>query len=90
MAALEYMEKQLQKHRLNYDRELLRGVSEEMLYNIALKISYYKAAVDALRVNEVVRCKECKHWDEEEQECIHWYGFRSDDFCSYGERKDNG
>ena len=49
MTALEYMEKQLQKHRLNYDRELLRGVPEEMLYNIALKITYYKAAVDALR-----------------------------------------
>ena len=30
-------------------KELLRGVPEEMLYNIALKISYYKAAVDALR-----------------------------------------
>ena len=49
MTTLEYMEKQLKKHRLNYERELYRGVSEEMLYNIALKISHYKAAVEALR-----------------------------------------
>ena len=43
--------------------------------------------VDAV---EVVRCKDCTEWDEKEQECSHWYGFRADDFCSYGERKDNG
>ena len=49
MTALEYMEKQLQKHRANYERELLRGVPEEMLLNIALKCGYYKAAVEALR-----------------------------------------
>ena len=59
MTALEYMEKQLKKHRLNYDRELLRGLSEEMRYNIALKISYYKAAVEALRNSEAVRIG---HW----------------------------
>ena len=49
MTALEYMEKQLQKHRMNYERELNRGVPEDMLFNIALKCGYYKAAVDALR-----------------------------------------
>ena len=49
MTALEYMEKQLQKHRMNYERELNRGVPEDMLFNIAMKCSYYKAAVDALR-----------------------------------------
>ena len=52
MTALEYMEKQLQKHRANYERELLRGAAEDVLYNIALKASYYKAAVDALRERE--------------------------------------
>ena len=52
LTALEYMEKQLQKHRLNYERELMRGVSEEMLYNIALKCDYYKSAVEALRERE--------------------------------------
>lgn len=49
MNALEYMEKQLQKHKANYAREFARGVPEEMLTNIALKVSYYKSAVEALR-----------------------------------------
>ena len=52
MTALEYMEKQLQKHRLNYDRELKRGATEDMLFNIALKCSHYWNAVEALRERE--------------------------------------
>ena len=50
--------------------------------------------VDAV---EVVRCKDCKHWRENTLWCdmnsrdrgenFNWY---EDDFCSYGERKDNG
>ncbi len=44
--------------------------------------------VDAV---EVVRCKDCKHYDEADSfNCK--YAFmklrRPDDFCSYGERKD--
>ena len=41
----------------------------------------------------VVRCWECTEFDETEHECSHWYGFRENDFCSYGKRKegaDNG
>ncbi len=49
MTALEYMENQLIKNRLNFDREFGRGAPEEMLNNIRLKISYYEAAVEALR-----------------------------------------
>lgn len=47
--ALEYMKKQLHKHRMNYKREAARGVSEEMLHNIEKKIGYYEAAVKALK-----------------------------------------
>lgn len=54
MTALEYMEKQLQKHRNNYDCELLRGVPEEMLQNIGRKVGYYEAAVDALKMSAYV------------------------------------
>lgn len=52
--------------------------------------------VDAV---EVVRCRECKHCDPENQHCDHHMGTaaplrrKPDDFCSYGERKegaDNG
>lgn len=35
----------------------------------------------------VVRCKECKYWDVEVNECGDWCGFHKDDFCSYGERR---
>ena len=48
----------------------------------------------------LVRCKECKHWNEEKGRCdkhsyfyndgMYWDIFNEDDFCSYGERKDNG
>lgn len=38
-------------------------------------------------VVEVVRCKDCTEWDKNECECSHWYGFKENDFCSYGERK---
>ena len=41
----------------------------------------------------VVRCKDCKHWCEDTLSCMcgnhyddNWY---AEDFCSYGERKDN-
>ena len=48
-------------------------------------------AVDAV---EVVRCRECKHCDQENHHCDHHMGTaaplrrKPDDFCSYGERKD--
>lgn len=40
-------------------------------------------------VKKVVRCKDCTEWDKDEGECSHWYGFHENDFCSYGERRDN-
>ena len=49
MTALEYMEKQVQKHSKNFHREFDRGVPKEQLYDIIAKIGYYKAAADALR-----------------------------------------
>ena len=49
MTAIEYMEKQLKKHRLDYERETARGVPEEILHNIENKIGYYEAAIKALK-----------------------------------------
>lgn len=49
MTALEYMEKQYNKHKANYVREADRGVPEKMLNDIKLKIDYYKQAVEALK-----------------------------------------
>ena len=49
MTALEYMERQVQKHRMNFEREGKRGAHAEMLNNIQLKIRYYESAVEALK-----------------------------------------
>ena len=51
------------------------------------------SVVDAV---EVVRCKDCKHWvhSDDVGYCDNPDGLdnyaRPNDFCSYGERKDNG
>lgn len=43
---------------------------------------------------DVVRCKDCKHWDYEVSGCkcnprdVTWRAWRDDDFCSYGERSE--
>lgn len=52
---------------------------------------------------EVVRCKDCKHWNEIEMQCENDYvvtdneggasfslNFYLDDFCSYGTQKERG
>lgn len=49
MTALEYMEKQAEKHLKNLLREQMRGVPDSMLIDIGMKISYYNAAAEALR-----------------------------------------
>ena len=52
----------------------------------------------AVNAAPLVRCRDCKHWHKETlfcdympygeaQERVNWY---TDDFCSYGERKDGG
>ena len=49
MTAIEYMEKQLKKHLIDYEREIVRGVPEEVIHNIENKIGYYEAAIKALK-----------------------------------------
>lgn len=49
MTALEYMEKQVQKHRMNFERESARNVPSDMIYNIIAKIHFYEEAVEALK-----------------------------------------
>lgn len=49
---------------------------------------------------EIVRCKDCVHWYDREEVCLKiysdgtvspyaWQFRKPDDFCSYGERKDD-
>ena len=49
MTTIEYFEKQLQKHRKNYEREVLRNAPTETIMGIINKISYYEQAVEALK-----------------------------------------
>ena len=49
MTALEYMEKQVKQNRINLVQAISRNAPQEMIYNIMMKISYYEAAVEALR-----------------------------------------
>lgn len=49
MTTLEYMEKQLSKHKMNYQRESEHGASEEVLANISKKIGYYSVVVELLK-----------------------------------------
>lgn len=49
MTSIEYMEKQLNKHKANYIRESNRGVPDKMLNDIKSKIDYYEQAVEALK-----------------------------------------
>ena len=56
---------------------------------------------DAVDIEEVIRCKDCKHYDNSEgiYWChlnskfypggMDWHSFPEDGYCSYGERKDN-
>ena len=52
---------------------------------------------DAVDIVEVVRCKDCKHCMDRKTylRCVrfgfsHRHEVNQKDFCSYGERKDNG
>ena len=49
MTALEYMEKQIQQHRISLIQAVNRNAPVEMIENINLKIGYYEKAVEALR-----------------------------------------
>lgn len=67
-------------------------------YSFVQTVLLTAPTVDAV---EVVRCKDCKHYHPRCQS-VHWQGKKNmccrsanvhtkpDDFCSYGERKDNG
>ena len=73
------------------------GIEPRRAYAISIESVRNAPTVDAV---EVVRCKECKHWyeyscNEKYGSCHFWQAndnenteTESDDFCSYGQRKD--
>lgn len=49
----------------------------------------FYVAIDEEPSIDIVRCKECKHWDTADGECYADRGIyfpKADDYCSYGER----
>ena len=60
----------------NYDKAMILDLVDE------------QPTVDAV---EVVRCKDCSWWDSNEKTCIEIGGlWRASDFCSWGERREDG
>ena len=92
-------------------RWMVMGMSERCLHNEVCKYGEKrsngmycteekcKQFKNITKYVEVVRCKDCKHFVQNEPydpcECMKWtvkWGVANvnpDDFCSYGERKDN-
>ncbi len=50
-----------------------------------------KHQIDEAPSIDIVRCKECKHWNEEDHWCdirdSYGWDYKPNDFCSYGERE---
>ena len=78
---------------------LLKKLNEEGIqYNADINYLITNApTVDAVDAVQVVRCRDCKFQtvsfvDGSDYTCIRWHAKRAvmkDDFCSYGERKDD-
>ena len=75
-----------------HDLQFTPGVYEHSV--IGRAAMFLEETVDAV---EVVRCKDCKHYDDEGY-CWYWNyepgmspnTVDADDFCSYGERRTDG
>lgn len=71
-------------------------VSDEGVVCIPLRdVKKSIEATPAADVVEVVRCKDCRYWEngkDYETYCNHWDNMmadtKADDYCSYGKRKD--
>ena len=62
-------------------------VLKNLLFDVDRDVVRKAPKVDAV---EVVRCKDCKHYNE--GFCVGYHAHHDtmpDDFCSYGERKDD-
>ena len=69
------------------DAEILK---ERLIKNITLTNAIDRSFNEAPSI-DIVRCRECKHWNEEGHWCnirdSYGWDYKPDDFCSYGERE---
>ena len=96
---MDIREKQSSEKRLIDSDEARRRIiafatglhSEVLPVDTVMMLLIQMPTVDAV---PVVRCRECKHCDPENHHCDHHMGTsaplrrKTDDFCSYGERKE--
>lgn len=70
-------------------KKLIKLIEHIVVPYFATEIADHLIENDAVIV---VRCKDCKHWEHEEDVdfvCKRHYGYRASlDFCSQGERKE--
>lgn len=74
-------------------KDLKKQYGEELGWQCTVNMSDVGMMIEdapTADVVPVVRCENCTEWDEKEQECSHWYGFRENDFCSHGKEKEDG
>ena len=76
---------------VDFISEHKRAIEEKTLQDIRSDVQRWQ------NITEVVRCKNCKHYEKDGFSCAmnskdrgEWFNWYEDDFCSYGERKDNG
>ena len=81
------------------DLTAMKSVYDAIALDGMIKALKEAPTVDAV---EVVRCKDCKHWEQTGRLLTYWecnifgwihgngYPTKADDFCSYGERRTNG
>lgn len=71
--------------------DMVKNREAEIMSHFETDFTELREFVEAKRRGEeltpVVRCKVCKHWDF--GDCYRLELSRPDDFCSYGERKEN-
>lgn len=89
-ALIEAISKKFQEH---YGNTVYQFIHD--FFRFVLKQIRKAPTIDAV---EVVRCKECIHWYDQEEVCLKiyddgaaspyaWQFRKPEDFCSYGERK---
>ena len=74
-----------------------RGQIKHLLYEMCLtgridRATFCEQIADLNNVTPVVWCKDCKHYERLMHLCRKFdeYGFAETDYCSRGERKDEG
>ena len=74
------------------DAEWLLNFFEPYPNDYQTPLGSLRACVADAPTIEIIRCGECKHWNEEDHWCnirdSYGWDYKADDFCSYGSRSE--